>query len=168
MTLVDVGFDLMSSMTTGQVDATIGCMVNHEVPQMEKEGFEVSYFYPQEYGVPKSYELIFVTSDDMINNDADTLAAFMRASARGFEDMKADPEAAQDILLANQNAENFPLDKDVEMRSMEVLMPVLASSEGGFGAQEASVWQENIDWLKEEGLLKNDIAPEELMADVLN
>ncbi|MCR1919105.1 ABC transporter substrate-binding protein [Frisingicoccus caecimuris] len=168
VTLVDVGFDLMSSMTTGQVDATIGCMVNHEVPQMEKEGFEVSYFYPQEYGVPKSYELIFVTSDDMINNDADTLAAFMRASARGFEDMKADPEAALDILLANQNAENFPLDKDVEMRSMEVLMPVLTSSEGGFGAQEASVWQENIDWLKEEGLLKNDITPEELMADVLN
>ncbi len=51
---------------------------------------------------------------------------------------------------------------------MEVLMPVLTSSEGGFGAQEASVWQENIDWLKEEGLLKNDITPEELMADVLN
>ncbi len=44
VTMVDVGFDLMSSMTTGQVDATIGCMVNHEVPQMEKEGFEVNYF----------------------------------------------------------------------------------------------------------------------------
>lgn len=29
VSLVDVGFDLMSSMTTGQVDATIGCMVNH-------------------------------------------------------------------------------------------------------------------------------------------
>lgn len=168
VSLVDVGFDLMSSMTTGQVDATIGCMVNHEVPQMEKEGFEVNYFYPQEYGVPGSYELIFVTSDDMINNDADTLAAFMRASAKGFEDMKADPEVALDILLANQNAENFPLDKDVEMRSMEILLPVLASSDGEFGAQEASVWQANIDWLKEEGLLKNDIAPEELMADVLN
>ena len=37
--LVDVGFDLMSSMTTGNVDATIGCLVNHEVPQLEKEGF---------------------------------------------------------------------------------------------------------------------------------
>ena len=65
VTMVDVGFDLMSSMTTGQVDATIGCMVNHEVPQMEKEGFEVNYFYPHEYGVPGSYELIFVTSDDL-------------------------------------------------------------------------------------------------------
>lgn len=26
--MVDVGFDLMSSMTTGNVDATIGCLVN--------------------------------------------------------------------------------------------------------------------------------------------
>ena len=43
--MVDVGFDLMSSMTTGNVDATIGCLVNHEVPQMEKEGFEVNYFF---------------------------------------------------------------------------------------------------------------------------
>ena len=38
VTLIDVGFDLMSSMTTGNVDATIGCLVNHEVPQMEEEG----------------------------------------------------------------------------------------------------------------------------------
>lgn len=104
----------------------------------------------------------------MINNNADVLAAFMRASAKGFEDMKADPEAVLDILLKNQNEENFPLDKDVEMRSMEVLLPVLASSEGTFGAQEASVWQANIDWLKEKGLLKNEITPEELMADVMN
>ena len=34
VTMIDVGFDLMSSMTTGSVDATIGCLVNHEVPQL--------------------------------------------------------------------------------------------------------------------------------------
>ena len=67
--MVDVGFDLMSSMTTGNVDATIGCLVNHEVPQMEKEGFEVNYFFPDDYGVPKYYEGIFLASDDMIAND---------------------------------------------------------------------------------------------------
>jgi len=32
VTMIDMGFDLMSSMTTGNVDATIGCLVNHEVP----------------------------------------------------------------------------------------------------------------------------------------
>lgn len=167
VTLIDVGFDLMTSMTTGQVDATIGCMVNHEVPQMEKEGFEVSYFYPQEYGVPDNYELIFITSDDMIENDSETLAAFMRASERGFEDMKNEPEATLDILLANQNAENFPLDKDVEMRSLEILLPVMTDAEGRFGTQEASVWQENIDWMKAQGVLKKDVTPEDLMADVM-
>ena len=168
VTMVDVGFDLMSAMTTGQVDATIGCMVNHEVPQLEKEGCEVNYFYPYEYGVPEGYELIFVASDDMINNNSDTLAAFMRASAKGFEDMKANPEEVLDILLANQNEENFPLDKDVEMRSMEILLPVMSGEEVAFFMQDASIWQENIDWLKDAGLLKNDITPEDLMANVMN
>ena len=65
--LIDVGFDLMSSMVTGNVDATIGCLVNHEVPQMEKEGFEVNYFFPDDFGVPQYYEGIFLANDDMID-----------------------------------------------------------------------------------------------------
>ena len=32
--LIDVGFDLMSAMTTGNVDATFGCFINHEVPAL--------------------------------------------------------------------------------------------------------------------------------------
>ena len=55
VTMIDVGFDLMSSMTTGNVDATIGCLVNHEVPQMEEEGFEVNWFSLDDYGVPTNY-----------------------------------------------------------------------------------------------------------------
>ena len=34
--------------------------------QAEKEGFEVNYFFPDDYGVPKYYEGIFLASDDMI------------------------------------------------------------------------------------------------------
>lgn len=108
VTMIDVGFDLMSSMTTGNVDATIGCLVNHEVPQMEEEGFSVNWFDLDDYGVPTYYEGIFLASDETIANDSETLQAFLRASAKGFADMKADPEAALATLLANQNAENFP------------------------------------------------------------
>ena len=89
--MVDVGFDLMSSMTTGNVDATIGCLVNHEVPQMEKEGFEVNYFFPDDYGVPKYYEGIFLASDDMIANHSDTLKGFLRAAARALRTSRAIP-----------------------------------------------------------------------------
>ena len=69
VTMIDVGFDLMSSMTTGNVDATIGCLLNHEVPQMEEEGFEVNWFELDDYGVPVYYEGIFLASDEAIVND---------------------------------------------------------------------------------------------------
>lgn len=69
VTMIDVGFDLMSSMTTGSVDATIGCLVNHEVPQMEEEGFAVSWFDLDDYGVPTYYEGVFLANDDAIERD---------------------------------------------------------------------------------------------------
>lgn len=78
VTMIDVGFDLMSSMTTGNVDATIGCLVNHEVPQMEEEGFDVAWFDLDDYGVPTYYEGVFLAGDDAIERDSDTLAAFLR------------------------------------------------------------------------------------------
>ena len=153
VTMIDVGFDLMSSMTTGNVDATIGCLVNHEVPQMEEEGFSVNWFDLDDYGVPTYYEGIFLASDEAIANDSETLQAFLRASARGFADMKADPEAALATLLANQNAENFPLSETVERKSMGVLIPMMETADAAFLSQSDACWQENIDWMLDQGLI---------------
>ena len=153
VTMIDVGFDLMSSMTTGNVDATIGCLVNHEVPQMEEEGFSVNWFDMDDYGIPTYYEGIFLASDEAIANDSETLQAFLRASARGFADMKADPEAALATLLANQNAENFPLSETVERKSMGVLIPMMETADAAFLSQSDACWQENIDWMLEQGLI---------------
>lgn len=158
--VIDVGFDLMASMTTGQVDATIGCMLNHEVPQMEEEGFEVNYFTLEECGIPSYYELVFVANDEMIASDADTLRSFLKASRRGFEDMKNNPDAALKILLDNQNAENFPLSKSVEAKSMDILLPAMEKDGSPFLAQTTQAWQDNIDWLYAQGLTseKKDVS----------
>ena len=153
VTMIDVGFDLMSSMTTGNVDATIGCLVNHEVPQMEEEGFEVNWFSLDDYGVPTNYEGVFVANDDAIENDSETLKAFLRASAKGFADMQADPEEALRILLANQNEENFPLSETVERSSINVLLPIMETADAQFLSQSDACWQENIDWMLEQGLI---------------
>mgnify|MGYP004560493883 CR=1 FL=1 len=153
VTMVDVGFDLMSSMTTGNVDATIGCLVNHEVPQMEEEGFEVNWFALDSYGVPTYYEGVFLANDDAIANDSETLSAFLRASAKGFADMKADPEGALKTLLANQNEENFPLSETVERKSMGVLLPMMETDSAAFLSQSDAYWQENIDWMLQQGLI---------------
>lgn len=154
VTMVDVGFDLMSSMTTGSVDATIGCLVNHEVPQLEEEGFQVSWFDLDDYGVPTYYEGVFLASDAAVESGSGTLAAFLRASARGFADMRADPEEALAILLANQNAENFPLSETVERSSMAALLPMMETAEAPFLSQSDECWEENIRWMLEQGLIE--------------
>lgn len=164
--LIDVGFDLMSSMVTGNVDATIGCLVNHEVPQMEKEGFEVNYFFPDDFGVPQYYEGIFLANDDMIENEPEVLAGFLRGCQKGFEDFKNDTDAVLQVLLDNQDESNFPLDPDVEKQSCQTLLPLMETADAPFLSQSESCWQENIDWMYEEGLISTKPDVSEVMATI--
>ena len=166
VTMIDVGFDLMSSMTTGNVDATIGCLVNHEVPQMEEEGFSVNWFDLDDYGVPTYYEGVFLANDRMIEAEPEVLAAFLRASAKGFADMKADPEEALSILLANQSAENFPLSETVERKSMQVLLPLMETEDAAFLSQSDACWQENIDWMRDQGLIDGEVSVDEVRVNL--
>ena len=165
--MIDVGFDLMSSMTTGNVDATIGCLVNHEVPQMEEEGFAVNYFELDDYGVPTYYEGVFLASDEMIQNEPEVLQAFLRASARGFADVKNDPAGGLQTLLDNQNEENFPLSETVEQKSLETLLPLMETDEAPFLSQSEACWQENVDWLLEQGLIDQAPALDDLYVELL-
>lgn len=164
--MVNVDFDLMPAMTTNRVDATIGCLVNHEVPQMEKEGFAVNYFFPSDYGVPNYYEGIFLANDDLIASEPDVVAAFLRASAKGFEDMKNDPDGALAILLEHQDKANFALDEGVEKQSVKTLLPIMETKDAKFLSQTADCWQQNIDWLYDQGLIKQKPAVGDVMANI--
>lgn len=150
---VDVGFDLLTATTTGQVDATIGNMVNHEVPQLEEEGIEINYFFPTDFGVPEVYELVFLAGQDAVDNNPEKLQKFLRAAKKGFEFTKENPEEALQILLDNQNAENFPLSPTVETESLNILLPAMENETAEFLSQDVAVWQQNADWLYERGIL---------------
>lgn len=164
--LVNVGFDLMSSMTTGNVDATIGCLVNHEVPQMEEEGFDVNYFMVNDFGIPNYYEAVFLANDKMIDAEPQVLSGFLRASAKGFADFQADPDGCLQILLDNQNEENFPLSPSVETQSCETLLPLMETEDTPFLSQTAETWQANIDWMYSVGLIHEMVEPSQVMADI--
>ena len=162
--MIDVGFELMSSMTTGNVDATIGCLVNHEVPQLEEEGFAVDYFLVNEYGIPNYYEGVFLAGNKMIEEESDVLAGFLRASARGFADFKEDHEACLQILLDNQNEENFPLSPTVEEKSCQTLLPLMEKEDAKFLSQSEENWQENIDWMLKMGLIDEAVEVSDVCA----
>lgn len=164
--LINVGFDLMASMTTNKVDATIGCYVNHEVPQMEKEGFNVNYFFPHDFGVPQYYDSIFVSNDKMINEKPDVLKGFLNACKKGFEDFKNSPDTVLQTLLDNQNEENFPLDEEVEKKSAQTLLPLMETENSKFLTQTEECWQNNIDWLYNEGIISKKIEVSDVMINL--
>ena len=93
----------------------------------------------------------------MISEDSETLSAFLRASARGFADMKANPDEALKILLTNQNEENFPLSETGEKKSMETLIPMMETDDAEFLTQSDACWQENIDWMIGQGLIEENV-----------
>ena len=165
--LIDVGFDLLTATTTGQVDATIGNMVNHEVPQLEEEGVEINYFFPTQFGVPEYYELVFLAGKDAVENNPEKLQKFLRAVDKGFDYMQENPDEALQILLDNQNAENFPLSSAVEKASMNILLPAMEKADMPFMTQDIAIWQQNADWLYERGLLGEQTDVSFMVVDLL-
>ena len=164
--MINVGFELMSSMTTGNVDATIGCLVNHEVPQLEEEGFDVNYFSVSGYGIPNYYEEVFLTNDDLLENEPEVVAGFLRAAKKGFDDFKADPDGCLAILMNNQNEENFPLTQSVEEQSCATLIPLMETEDAAFLTQTDECWQENIDWMLENKLIDKAVDVSDVMTIV--
>ena len=165
--MIDVGFDLMSSMTTGNVDATEGCFINHEIPALEEEGFPMNYMKLTDYGVPNYYALMLVTGESQLEKNRDKYTRFLRACEKGFDDMQADPDGALQLMMNNQNTENFPLTESVEKKSFDVLLPIMEKKGAPFLSQDAAVWQENIDWLYSTGMIESTFDPAEVMVDLL-
>ncbi len=164
VTMQDVGFDLNTALITGNVDAVIGAYINHEYPTLIQEGYDVTYFDITDEGIPDYEELVLVTGEKQIEEESDKLEAFIRASKKGFEDMKKDPQAALDTLLKYQDEGNYPLNPEIEKASMEILLPLMESDEQAFLTVNEQSWTDTIDWLDEQGLLENEIGASDILA----
>ena len=164
VTMQDVGFDLNTALITGNVDAVIGAYINQEYPTLIQEGYDVTYFDITDEGIPDYEELVLVTGEKQIEEESDKLEAFIRASKKGFEDMKKDPQAALDTLLKYQDEGNYPLNPEIEKASMEILLPLMESDEQAFLTVNEQSWTDTIDWLDEQGLLENEISASDILA----
>ncbi|QZT35318.1 ABC transporter substrate-binding protein [Caldalkalibacillus thermarum TA2.A1] len=165
--LIDVGFELGASIIAGRVDAVIGAYINHEVPVLEHKGYHIRYFNPVDYGVPSFYELVMVTNDQTWAEQEDVIRAFWRGAVKGFEYMKARPEESLDILFAHQDQANFPLIREVEEKSLEILLSKMETGAEPFGSQTEQAWQETITWLLESGLVDESPVLEDIFVNLV-
>lgn len=157
---VDVGWDLIPAMTTNKVDAIIGGYVNHEKLLLEKEGEKLIAFDPSEYGVPDYYELVLTASEDGLKSNEDAIKKFLKAATKGQAYTVSHPDLALQILLDKQSKE-FPLDADIEKKSLDILLPLMDAGIESFGSQSEKSWSSIIEWLKEHGQIKKDVNAEQ-------
>lgn len=163
--MVDVGFELNSSIVTEKVDAVIGAYINHEVPVLKHEGYETRNLNPTEYNIPSYNELIAVTSDNTWDTEQESIKAFWRAATKGYEFTAEHPKEALDILLDHQDEANFPLVEEVEIESLDILLPLMKSDEG-FGSQSKEQWEQTISWMKEAGLIENKPSVDDMFVNI--
>lgn len=158
--ITDVGFELLTSMITNQVDFTIGNMINHEVPVIKEKGIDINYFLIDNFGIPQAYELILVANDELLNQNKDTYTKVLKAMQKGFEDVKNNPSESLNLLLSKQAVDQFPLSETVEKESLEILLPIMETPQNKFLTQTKKVWENNVNWLYENGIIQKKLPAE--------
>ncbi|PGY08377.1 ABC transporter substrate-binding protein [Bacillus sp. AFS031507] len=158
--MVDVGWDLIPAMATKKTDALIGGYINHEKLLLEKEGHPMRALNPADYGVPDYYELVMVASEKGLKEKPEVYKKFMAAITEGQKYVQEHPEDGLSIVM-NHEDKTSPLEKDVETKSLEILLPLMEAKDKPFGYQDPETWKTTAQWLKDKKVIKDTLKAED-------
>jgi putative hydroxymethylpyrimidine transport system substrate-binding protein len=97
---VTIGFNAVSTLAAGKVDAATGFW-NAEAVALRRRGIPIRVFKVDRYGAPPYPELVLATSRETIRRSPRLVRAVSAATARGYEFAVRHPERALDDLLAS-------------------------------------------------------------------
>ncbi len=120
--LIYTGMNTVPALLSGAVEA-IGAFRNYELIAVELLGKNPVFFPQEDYGVPNTYELLFVVHPALLAEEEGAVRAFLRATARGILYARAHPQEAFALF-----ARVFPeLDDELNRRSFRVTLPLYAT-----------------------------------------
>lgn len=156
----------MGALKSGQVDAVTGWQTN--VGALSVLGDERVDLMLWDAGI-QLYANPYYTTDKELDENGDKITAAVRAIAKGWGAVHADPEAGVDALV-----ERYPnLDRDSEMKAVDLVLGFSFNDQtaaNGWGQMVPENWQAQIDTYDSLGQFANG-APklEDIMTlDVLN
>jgi len=117
---VTIGFNAVSSLAAGKVDAATGFW-NAEGVTLRRQGVPVRLFKVNEYGAPPYPELILTTSRHTLETKPALVRAVVAATRRGYAFAEQQPSQALNALLAADPA----LDRAEQQAQLNVLLPDL-------------------------------------------
>jgi ABC-type nitrate/sulfonate/bicarbonate transport system substrate-binding protein len=105
---------------------------------------------------PTYYTPILITSSALIESNPELVAAFVQATARGYQVAIDDPEQAAALLLAAVPE----LDADLVNASAEWLSTRYQGDAPRWGQQELSIWENFSQFLLDIGIIAQPLNPE--------
>ena len=153
---VNVGFNIVPALTSGQVAAVMGPFKTYETVTMAAKGIEAAYFELEKWGIPDYDELIFICGADTLAQKRPQVEGFMRAVARGLEDARLRPaEALQAYFKAVPD-----VDRDIETAAFEKTRPFFAATQ----VIDPDRWQVFADFALQSGLIQRPVEVVSLLA----
>jgi putative hydroxymethylpyrimidine transport system substrate-binding protein len=146
VTLVNINFNLVTSLQSNEVDAVIGTYRTYEDIQLAQAGLDPVIFYPENYGVPTSEELILLSATAGLKDQA--LPRFLGALKEGTAALLADP----DKILAQFLKDNPTLNDKLDIASWHALPPYFAKDPAALDAPRYLAYR---DFLAKNGLIKH-------------
>jgi NitT/TauT family transport system substrate-binding protein/putative hydroxymethylpyrimidine transport system substrate-binding protein len=117
---VTIGFNAVSSLAAGKVDAATGFW-NAEGVALQQQGIPIRIFRVNEYGAPPYPELILTTTRKTLDRDPDLVSSMVDATRRGYEFTVDDPKRGLNDLLAEVPS----LNRADQTAQLEALLPDL-------------------------------------------
>jgi ABC-type nitrate/sulfonate/bicarbonate transport system substrate-binding protein len=122
--------------------------------EADLRGIDLRYFRFADYGFPEFYQVVLACDLAWVQRDPDAVRRFVAATVQGFELAQDDPDAAADILVA-ENPGVFDTNPGLPVASQRFLVEqgYLVDQDGRFGAQTLEQWRAYSEFLYEAGLL---------------
>ena len=151
--LVNVGWELGSSLIAEKVNAIIGAYFTHESIALENQGHPVNVLRMEKWGVPDYYELVMVTIEEYLKSKPKVVEKFVRAVSRGYMDAIKDPAAGMEILKKHEPE----IDVEVDGPGSLLLQALWQDKNEKFGRQTDQKWVEFADWMKNKGVIPESL-----------
>ncbi len=150
---VNVGFNLVPALLTKRVDAVLGMFWNVEGVELRRQDKEPVILRMDELGVPTYNELVIVAREADVRSRGPVLRRFMRALARGHEQLRRDLDSGVDALVKA----NPDLKASLQRAQVKATMPVFFPRDKTrpFGYQRRIDWQRYTQWMQENGVIED-------------
>ncbi|HLQ72647.1 MAG TPA: ABC transporter substrate-binding protein [Bacillota bacterium] len=122
--------------------------------EAEVRGVDIDMMYYIDFAEELDfYTPVLITSEAMIDEDPETVEAFVHAATKGYEFTIDNPEEAADILIEREP----DLDPELVKRSQEWLADKYQDDADQWGLQELERWEVVIDFLYENDIIAKQI-----------